>query len=116
VGEPPAHEALPDGSWGVAGDLPVDEFERLLDRDLPEGDYETLSGLVIAHHGALPQPGEHVLVVLPLDAAQLAGDGEPLRHVADVEVLTVERHVPATVRVSIREAVEPAPLQPEEQP
>lgn len=116
VSAPPTQEALPDGSWVVAGDLPVDEAERLLDRDLPDGDYETLSGLVIAHHGALPQPGEHVVVALPLDAAELAGDGEPRRHVADVEVLTVERHVPATVRVRIREAGDPAPLQPEEQP
>jgi len=97
----PVPQAQADGSWLLAADLPVDEAERLLGRDLPPGDYETVSGLVIAHHGALPEPGEHVVVPLPLDPAELAGEGEPTPYVADVEVLTVERHVPATVRVRI---------------
>jgi CBS domain containing-hemolysin-like protein len=116
TGVAPTPEAAPDGSWVVAADLPVDEAERLLERDLPEGDFETLSGLVIAHHGALPRPGEHVLVPLPLDTAELAGDGDPTRYVADVEVLTVQRHVPATVRVRIEEAADPARPVTEEQP
>ena len=111
----PVPEPAQDGSWLLAADLPVDEAERLLGRDLAEGDYETLSGLVIAHHGALPQPGQHVLVPLPLDAAELAGEGEPTPYVADVEVLTVERHVPSTVRVRIAEAADPAAALTEEQ-
>ncbi|KQZ88308.1 hypothetical protein ASD62_02155 [Phycicoccus sp. Root563] len=122
VSEPvPAPDA--DGSWLLSGDLPLDEAERLLGRALPVGDHETVSGLVIAHHGALPDPGDTVVVELPIDPAELAEDGEPTPYVAVIEVLEVERYVPASVRLRVERAPEPqsgeadaaGPHQPEEQ-
>ncbi|HMB08844.1 MAG TPA: hemolysin family protein [Isosphaeraceae bacterium] len=45
----------PDGAWLLDGRLPVDEFRDLLGiARLPEGDYQTLAGLVIARLGRIP--------------------------------------------------------------
>ena len=93
-----------DGSWLVAGDVHVDEVERALGHDLPRDDYETVAGLAIAVHGALPPQGTVVEVLLPPDPGRLAEDDEPDAQVLRVEVLTVERHVPARVRLSVRPA------------
>ncbi|GMA38716.1 hemolysin family protein [Mobilicoccus caccae] len=54
----PDYEPRPDdGVWVMAGDVHVDEVERALDVDLPEGDYETVSGLALDTHGGLPGEG-----------------------------------------------------------
>jgi CBS domain containing-hemolysin-like protein len=97
----PAYERTEDAVWVMSGDIHVDEAERALGRPLPRGDYETLAGLVIAHHGALPQPGTRLDIRLPIDPAELAHEGEPARRHATVEVLTVGRHVPATLRIAL---------------
>ncbi|MFC5098895.1 hemolysin family protein [Amycolatopsis plumensis] len=76
-----------DGSWTVPGELHIDEAERLLELDLPRGDYETIAGLVITELGRLPDRGDTVSVSTP--------DGDRLV----VTVTEVERHVPATVRI-----------------
>ncbi|MFZ5476658.1 MAG: hemolysin family protein [Myxococcota bacterium] len=49
-----------DGSWLVAGNVPLHEVSRELGIELPEGDYSTVAGLVIALGGRIPTPGESV--------------------------------------------------------
>lgn len=49
-----------DGSWVVAGNVPIHEVARELGLDLPEGDFSTVAGLVIALAGRIPAPGERV--------------------------------------------------------
>ena len=39
------------GGWLIRGDVALDEVGRTVGYDLPEGDYETLAGLVIAEFG-----------------------------------------------------------------
>ncbi|HTW18218.1 MAG TPA: hemolysin family protein [Nocardioides sp.] len=90
-------------SWLVPGDLPLDEVERTLDQDLPEGDYQTLGGLVIAQLGRLPEAGTVVIVPLPDDPGDLVHDEEPTPRVARIEVVEVEQHVPALLRVTLEE-------------
>jgi CBS domain containing-hemolysin-like protein len=97
-----------DGTWVMAGDVHVDEVERAVGHDLPRGDYETIAGLVIAQHGALPDAGVSVLVELPPDPADLAHSDEPATAWMRVDVLTIDRHVPATVRVTVPAAPAPA--------
>ncbi|KIH98388.1 membrane protein [Streptomonospora alba] len=96
-----------DGSWLVPGALHVDEVERLIGHDLPEGDFETIGGLVIAQLRRLPEPGDRISVALPRNVG--AAEHEPLRTV-DLGVRTVDRHVPETVRLELHEepAGEPA--------
>jgi putative hemolysin len=51
-----------DGSWLLAGSMPVDEMAELIGLKLPESrDYETVAGYVIALFQRLPATGEHVL-------------------------------------------------------
>jgi CBS domain containing-hemolysin-like protein len=90
-----------DGVWEMPGDVHVDEVERALATDLPRGDYETISGLVIAAHGGLPEPGTTLQIELPPDPADLVHDGEPTPRFLHVEVLTVDRHVPSRVRLEL---------------
>jgi putative hemolysin len=48
-----------DGSWLIAGAMPVDEMaERLSIAVSPERSYHTAAGFVLDHLGYLPQVGE----------------------------------------------------------
>jgi CBS domain containing-hemolysin-like protein len=98
-----------DGSWLLPGALHVDEVERLLGHDLPDGDYETIGGLVINELRRLPEPGDSVLIDLPRHPG--AHDGDPLRSV-ELSVENVDRHVPETVRLELRERPEDEPARP----
>ena len=99
-----------DGIWIMDGDVHLDEVERALGHELPRGDVETVAGMLIASLGKLPAEGDTVTVELPIDPADLVAD-EPVRRWLEVDVLTVERHVPTEVRVRVLEA----PLTDEEE-
>jgi len=50
-----------DGSWLLAGSMPVDELTELLSISLPEKRvYHTVAGLMLERFGRLPKVGEHV--------------------------------------------------------
>lgn len=90
-----------DGMWRVEGEAHVDEVERVIGHDLPEGDYETMSGLVISHAGALPEVGDTHIVDLPVDPAEYAEEADPVAKQLKLTVETVERHVPGMVTAEI---------------
>ncbi len=77
-----------DGEWTVPGAYNIDEVERLLDADLPDGEFHTIGGLVIDRLQKLPEIG---------DTVELEADGD--RRLS-VTVCTVERRVPATLRLA----------------
>ena len=58
--EEPAVVALASGEWLAPGSWRPDEVARDTNLSLPEGDYETLSGLVMAALGRVPTPGDTV--------------------------------------------------------
>jgi CBS domain containing-hemolysin-like protein len=87
-----------DGSWLLDGGLRLDEVERICGIELPEGDYETLGGLVMTRLGRLPEVGEAAEVVL-VPPAPLEGEPPPALRVR-LEVVRLERRVPAEVRLS----------------
>lgn len=91
------------GSWLVPGDLPLDEVERTLGEALPEGDYQTLAGLVIAELGRLPAVGTVVDVLLPDDPADLVHQEDPAPRTARVEVVEIASHVPSLLRVTVEQ-------------
>ncbi|WNB85848.1 hemolysin family protein [Cellulomonas sp. ATA003] len=99
--EPDVLPVADDGTWVMAGDVHIDEVERAVGHDLPRDDYETIAGLVIERHGALPDVGTTVELELPPDPADLALADPPAPVWMRVEVLAIERHVPATVRVTV---------------
>ncbi len=96
----PTVERDGDLEWHMGGDVHVDEMHRALGYELPDGDFETVAGLVIAARGGLPVVGEKVLIALPDDPADLVRDEEVHRWL-DIEVLRIERHVPSLLHVTL---------------
>ncbi|GAA3241509.1 hemolysin family protein [Pseudonocardia petroleophila] len=76
-----------DGEWTVPGTYNIDEVERLVDADLPGGEFHTIGGLVIDRLQKLPEVGDTV----ELEAGERR---------LTATVCTVERRVPATVRLA----------------
>ncbi|MCD9622376.1 hemolysin family protein [Rhabdothermincola salaria] len=58
--EEPMVEPLPDGSCRVQARMAIDEVNDLLHLELPEGDWDTLGGLVFHLAGHVPAEGEVV--------------------------------------------------------
>lgn len=104
-GAAPGMVAERDGVWTASGDVHLDEVARMIGHDVPEGDYETLAGLLIAHLGTLAAPGETTRIPLPSDPADLASE-HPMRRHLDLEVLEISRHVPSELRLVLVEDAE----------
>ncbi|GAA6746955.1 hemolysin family protein [Thermus brockianus] len=51
---------LPDGSYSIQAQTPVDEVSEALGVELPEGEYDTLSGFLYEQFGRIPGVGESV--------------------------------------------------------
>jgi CBS domain containing-hemolysin-like protein len=74
-----------DGSWIVPARWRIDEVSDATGVELPESpEYDTVSGLVMSELGRVPQVGDSVM--LPSGAA--------------LDVLSVDRHVPGSVRLT----------------
>ncbi len=56
--EVPEVQVLEQGGYLVSGSYSIDELSELLDADLPEGDWDTVSGFVLGLLGHLPEEGE----------------------------------------------------------
>jgi len=54
----PTIEPLPDGSFLVQGAIAIDDLNRTFGVEVPEGDYETLSGFLYALAGNIPEAGD----------------------------------------------------------
>ncbi|NYH55392.1 MULTISPECIES: hemolysin family protein [Nocardiopsis] len=92
-----------EGSYLVPGALHIDEVERLIGHDLPPGDYETVGGLVIHELHRLPEVGDQAQIRLPRPTSAHEEDPDMA---LNLTVNTVHRHVPHTVELRLREAVE----------
>ncbi|MGW5877426.1 hemolysin family protein [Nocardiopsis terrae] len=97
--ESPAHLEGEDG-YLVPGALHIDEVERLIGHDLPEGDYETVGGLVIRELHRLPEVGDRVEMELPRPPSAHEGDPDMA---LTMTVSAVQRRVPHTVELRLRE-------------
>jgi CBS domain containing-hemolysin-like protein len=58
--EDPMVEPLPDGDVRVNARMPIDDLNDLLHGHLPEGDWDTVGGLLFSELGHVPQDGESV--------------------------------------------------------
>ncbi len=60
--EPEEHpiRVLPDGAYSIQAQTPIDEVSEVLGVELPEGEYDTLSGFLYALFGRIPSVGESV--------------------------------------------------------
>lgn len=53
------YSVIDDSTYTIEGTTDIEEVERLLDTKLPEGDYDTLAGLIIDRLGRIPGETEH---------------------------------------------------------
>jgi len=88
--------------WLLPGEMHLDEAQRVLDQRLPDGDYETVAGLLMQHFGRRPDVGDSVKIALPPDVA--VDPPRPKLLAATVKML--DRRVPASVLVSVEECDE----------
>jgi CBS domain containing-hemolysin-like protein len=95
----PTATAQPDGSWLVPGRWRLDEIADATGLRLPTDDaYDTVSGLVMSVLGRVPAAGDSVVVAL---VPRLDENGNPVEAgQARLSVEVVERHVPASVRLT----------------
>lgn len=56
------YKKLDDNTYLIEGSVSLYELKKILDVELPEGDYETLSGYLIENLGRLPEEGEHPVI------------------------------------------------------
>ncbi|MCE7003728.1 hemolysin family protein [Kibdelosporangium philippinense] len=78
-----------EDGWLLSGTTHIDEVERLIGHDLPEGVYETIAGLVITEMQRLPSLGDTITIELPRE------------HKITVTVRGIARHVPETVLLQV---------------
>lgn len=56
------YKRLDDNTYLIDGSVSLYELKKILDVELPEGDYETLSGYLIEKLGRLPEEDEHPVI------------------------------------------------------
>ncbi|MGC5627408.1 hemolysin family protein [Georgenia sp. Z1344] len=98
------------GEWEAPGDVHLDEIERALGLTLPDGDYETIAGLVIDVADGLPEVGQAVDVELPIDPGEFARSDDPEPGVLHAEVLEIDRWVPSRIRLTVTRPESDEPL------
>ncbi|WP_433324694.1 hemolysin family protein [Spirillospora sp. CA-294931] len=84
--------------WTTDAGLRVDEVAHETGIALPEGDYETVAGLLMKRLGRVAERGD----VVTIDLVPERMDDPPRRAV--VEVLSIHRHVPELIRLRAEES------------
>jgi len=79
-------EPLPGGAVRVSGRLSIDDANDLLDVTLPEGEFDTVSGLMLAELGRMATTGD----VVEVDGARLRADRVQGRRIMRVRVERIE--------------------------
>lgn len=99
--------AVGANAWELAGDVHLDEVERLIGHDLDADRDETVAGLLIRTHGDLVPVGTRVRITLPAKPGEVA-QGVLVERWLEIQVTEVERHVPALVNVELLERTDVA--------
>lgn len=97
---PVAIETSGKDTWRIAGDALIDEVEREISHELPRGDYETISGMLIDHLKDLPTLDQRITIELPLLPSDLVHD-EQITRCLHARVLEIERRVPTVVELRV---------------
>ncbi|MFV2016950.1 hemolysin family protein [Micromonospora sp. LOL_023] len=97
--EEPTPVRQPDGSWLVPARWRIDEVADTTGVGLPTApEYDTLSGLVMRELGRVPAVGDQISISLD---ETTTGNSHPAGARAVLHVLSVDRHVPDSVRMEV---------------
>jgi CBS domain containing-hemolysin-like protein len=80
-------QPLGEQSWLISGLLRADEVADAIGFVMPEGDYETVAGLVLERLGRIPDVGDEV----ELDGWQLTVTRMDRRRIADLRLTQIAR-------------------------
>jgi len=83
----PGVVALPDGTWRVPGATEIDEFEARTGLALPDGDWETVAGVVLSVLGRIPEADD----IVEVDGARIVVTEATDRAIRWVHVHPVEQ-------------------------
>ncbi len=89
--EDPMIEPLPGGDVRVNARMALDEVNDLIHAQLPEGDWDTIGGLLLSELGHVPAEGEHVEV----DGWRLTAQRVQGRRIGHVRLHRIEAFEPA---------------------
>lgn len=78
-------EPLGEGQWRIDARLSVEDLARLLETELPDGDWDTVGGLILGLAERVPEEAERFVV----DSAQLEVTRMQGRRVAEVLVTSI---------------------------
>ena len=81
----------PNDTWKLKGNAEIPEISDAVGRQLPEGDYETVAGLILEHLGHIPTPGE----TLELDGLRFRVDDATDRAIVRVTLSAVPARITA---------------------
>ena len=56
-------EKIDDNTYILSGSLPIYDVNKLLDADIPEGDYDTISGYLQDKLGRIPEDDEEPPII-----------------------------------------------------
>ena len=57
------YEKIDDNTYILSGSMPIYDVNKILDADIPEGDYDTISGYLQEKLGRIPEDGEETPVI-----------------------------------------------------
>ena len=88
----PPIEKLGDDVWRIRGEATVDEVQKELEIELPEGDYDTFNGLVFSKVDEIPEDGASEIEV-EIDCLTVSVS-EILNHQVESAIVHVKRSEP----------------------
>ena len=59
------YEKLDENTYLMSGSMPIYEVEKILDIEIPEGDYDTISGYLVEELGRIPNENEKPVIETP---------------------------------------------------
>lgn len=89
--EPELDVARSGDGWDCAGLLRIDEVASATGYSAPEGEYETIGGLVLAELGRIPDKGDAVLLPSPPIDDAVDGDGGWIGRVSRMDGRRIDR-------------------------
>ena len=82
--ETQAFRELQEGKWSVQARVEIQQLNESLDLELPEGDYETLSGFLLQQFGRIPEPKDELYFDTPSGSYRFVIHKATERHIETV--------------------------------
>ncbi len=83
-----SYKELSEQSWSVQAKMEIQQINETLKVDLPEGNYETLSGFLLQQFGRIPEPRDELFFDTPTGSYKFTIQRATERH---IELVLVER-------------------------